>query len=49
MLDTGATGESSSNSGSIIVSPTPSGTFAYKIHYNAVPVYLKIMTLIILV
>jgi hypothetical protein len=37
MLDTGATGESSSNSGSIIVSPTPSGTFAYKIHYNAVP------------
>jgi len=27
MLDTGATGESSSNSGSIIVSPTPSGTF----------------------
>ena len=37
MLDTGATGESSSNSGSIIVSPTPSGTFAYKIHYNAAP------------
>ena len=37
MLDTGATGESSSNSGSIIVSPTPSDTFAYKIHYNAVP------------
>ena len=37
MLDTGATGESSSNSGSIVVSPAPSGTFAYKIHYNAVP------------
>jgi len=37
MLDTGATGESSSNSGSIIVSPTPGSTFAYKIHYNAVP------------
>ena len=37
MLDTGATGESSSNSGSIIVSPTPSGTFAYKIHYNRSP------------
>ena len=36
MLDTGATGESSSNSGSIVVSPAPSGTFAYKIHYNAV-------------
>jgi len=41
MLDTGATGESSSNSGSIIVSPTPSGTFAYKIHYNAVPALLE--------
>ena len=27
MLDTGATGESSSNSGSIIVSPTPSGLY----------------------
>jgi len=37
MLDTGATGESSSNSGSIIVSPTPGSTFAYKIHYNAAP------------
>ena len=37
MLDTGATGESSSNSGSIVVSPTPGSTFAYKIHYNAVP------------
>ena len=37
MLDTGATGESSSNSGSIIVSPTPGSTFAYKIHYNATP------------
>ena len=41
MLDTGATGESSSNSGSIIVSPTPSGTFAYKIHYNAAPALLE--------
>ena len=41
MLDTGATGESSSNSGSIIVSPTPSGTFAYKIHYNAIPALLE--------
>ena len=41
MLDTGATGESSSNSGSIIVSPTPSATFAYKIHYNAVPTLLE--------
>jgi len=41
MLDTGATGESSSNSGSIIVSPTPSGTFAYKIHYNAAPSLLE--------
>ena len=41
MLDTGATGESSSNSGSIVVSPTPSGTFAYKIHYNAVPTLLE--------
>ena len=41
MLDTGATGESSSNSGSIIVSPTPSDTFAYKIHYNAVPALLE--------
>ena len=41
MLDTGATGESSSNSGSIIVSPTPSGTFAYKIHYNAAPPTLE--------
>ena len=41
ILDTGATGESSSNSGSIIVSPTPSGTFAYKIHYNAVPALLE--------
>jgi hypothetical protein len=41
MLDTGATGESSSNSGSIIVSPTPSATFAYKIHYNAVPALLE--------
>ena len=41
MLDTGATGESSSNSGSIIVSPTPSGTFAYKIHYNAAPTLLE--------
>ena len=40
-LDTGATGESSSNSGSIIVSPTPSATFAYKIHYNAVPALLE--------
>ena len=41
MLDTGATGESSSNSGSIIVSPTPSATFAYKIHYNAAPALLE--------
>ena len=41
MLDTGATGESSSNSGSIIVSPTPSDTFAYKIHYNAAPALLE--------
>ena len=41
MLDTGATGESSSNSGSIIVSPTPSDTFGYKIHYNAAPALLE--------
>ena len=41
MLDTGATGESSSNSGSIIVSPTPSDTFGYKIHYNAAPATLE--------
>ena len=41
ILDTGATGESSSNSGSIIVSPTPSATFAYKIHYNAAPALLE--------
>ncbi len=41
MLDTGATGESSSNSGSIIVSPTPGSTFAYKIHYNAAPALLE--------
>ena len=41
MLDTGATGESSSNSGSIVVSPTPGSTFAYKIHYNAVPTLLE--------
>ena len=41
MLDTGATGESSSNSGSIVVSPTPGSTFAYKIHYNAAPALLE--------
>ena len=41
MLDTGATGESSSNSGSIVVSPTPSDTFGYKIHYNAAPATLE--------
>ena len=41
MLDTGATGDGSSNSGSIIVSPTPSATFAYKIHYNAIPALLE--------
>ena len=41
MLDTGATGASSSTSGSIIMSPTPSATFAYKIHYNAVPSILE--------
>jgi hypothetical protein len=37
MLDTGATGASSSTSGSIIMAPTPGSTFAYKLHYNALP------------
>ena len=37
MLDTGATGATSSTSGSIIMSPTPGSTFAYKLHYNALP------------
>ena len=41
MLDTGATGASSSTSGSIIMSPTPGSTFAYKLHYNAVPSILE--------
>ena len=37
MLDTGATGATSSTSGSIIMAPTPGSTFAYKLHYNALP------------
>jgi hypothetical protein len=41
MLDTGATGASSSTSGSIIMAPTPGSTFAYKLHYNAIPSLLE--------
>ena len=41
MLDTGATGATSSTSGSIIMSPTPGSTFAYKLHYNAIPSILE--------
>ena len=41
MLDTGATGAAADTSGSIIMAPTPSATFAYKLHYNKVPDLLE--------
>ena len=47
----GATGNTSSTSGSILLAPVPDSTYEYQIHYNRIPDKLEaqIMRLVLLV
>jgi hypothetical protein len=38
----GATGNTNTTSGAILLSPIPSTTYVYKIHYNAMPAKLEV-------